>query len=142
MRYTGPPMTLGNMRANGVHTIAAYCQRIDCHHSARVDVSILSDEIDVPAGGVCGARPADCSARRAGRTGTRRRRDGRFADPGHRPIRSPTVMPDGRGHEVSKCGLRNSRSEKLRFPFSFGAKPQSRSDSSPTHSATTTTLRY
>jgi hypothetical protein len=42
-------MTLGNMRANGVHTIAAYCQRIDCHHSARVDVSILSDEIDVPA---------------------------------------------------------------------------------------------
>jgi hypothetical protein len=42
-------MTLGNMRANGVRTIAAYCQRIDCQHSAVVDVSNLSDEIDVPA---------------------------------------------------------------------------------------------
>ena len=25
MRYTGPPMTLGNMRENGVRTLATWC---------------------------------------------------------------------------------------------------------------------
>jgi len=49
MRPAYSPMTLGNMRANGVRTIAAYCQRVDCHHSAVVDVSALSDDAAVPA---------------------------------------------------------------------------------------------
>lgn len=49
MRPAYSPMTLGNMRANGVRTIAAYCQRVGCHHAAMVDVPILSDVIEVPA---------------------------------------------------------------------------------------------
>jgi len=30
--YTGPPMTLGNMRANGVRTLDAWCLARGCHH--------------------------------------------------------------------------------------------------------------
>jgi hypothetical protein len=32
-------MTLGNMRANGVHTLAVYCENWRCHHHAALDVS-------------------------------------------------------------------------------------------------------
>jgi hypothetical protein len=49
MRHTSPPMTLGNMRANGVRTIAAYCQSSNCYHSGVVSVSDLSDDVEVPA---------------------------------------------------------------------------------------------
>jgi hypothetical protein len=47
-----PPMTLGNMRANGVRTIAAYCQ--GCHHQAVLDQAVLDveaypDETPVPS---------------------------------------------------------------------------------------------
>ena len=31
-RYTGPPMTLGNLRANGVRSLDVSCS--ECHHSA------------------------------------------------------------------------------------------------------------
>jgi hypothetical protein len=37
MRYSGPPMTLGNMRANGARVLAVYCER--CRHDAPSDVS-------------------------------------------------------------------------------------------------------
>jgi hypothetical protein len=35
-RYRGPPMTLGNMRANGVRSLAVYCWA--CHHKAVLGV--------------------------------------------------------------------------------------------------------
>jgi hypothetical protein len=31
-RYRGPPMTLGNMRENGMRSLAVYCWA--CHHQA------------------------------------------------------------------------------------------------------------
>ena len=35
----GTPMTLGNMRANGIQSLGIYCARIDYHHAAALDVS-------------------------------------------------------------------------------------------------------
>ena len=35
-------MTLGNMRANGVRSLAAWCVGRDCHHDGVVDVEHLS----------------------------------------------------------------------------------------------------
>jgi hypothetical protein len=32
MRYTGPPMTLDNMRANGMQTLAAWCLGRGCDY--------------------------------------------------------------------------------------------------------------
>src|SRR5271166_6111228 len=40
-RYDGPPMTLGNMRANGVRTLDAWCLGRDCHHHRVLDVSAM-----------------------------------------------------------------------------------------------------
>jgi hypothetical protein len=37
MRYCGPPITLGNMAANGMRVLAVYCER--CHHDTLLDVS-------------------------------------------------------------------------------------------------------
>ena len=42
------PMTLGNMRANGVRTLAAWCSGRDCHHSGVVDVERYGDDVPVP----------------------------------------------------------------------------------------------
>jgi DNA-directed RNA polymerase subunit RPC12/RpoP len=42
----GPPMTLGNMRANGVRAVIATCQA--CGHKADVNVDALSPLIYVP----------------------------------------------------------------------------------------------
>jgi hypothetical protein len=53
-------MTLGNMRANGVRTLAVWCSGRGCHHSI-LDVSKFSDDVPVPSFGprmvctVCGA---------------------------------------------------------------------------------------
>jgi hypothetical protein len=41
------PMTLGNMRANGVHTLAVWCHR--CNHQTVFDVNSYSDDVPVPA---------------------------------------------------------------------------------------------
>ena len=38
MHYTDPPMTLGNMRENGVHTLAAWCLGRGCNHFRVLDV--------------------------------------------------------------------------------------------------------
>ncbi len=45
------PMTLGNMRANGVRTLAAWCSGRDCHHIAVVNVERYGDDVPVPSFG-------------------------------------------------------------------------------------------
>ena len=58
-------MTLGNMRAHGVHTLSIYCGAIYCHHAAVLDVSAYANDLTVPSFGprmvctVCGAIGAD-----------------------------------------------------------------------------------
>jgi hypothetical protein len=42
----GPPMTLGNMRENGVRSVIATCQA--CGHKADVNVDALPESIVVP----------------------------------------------------------------------------------------------
>jgi hypothetical protein len=69
MREPPQPMTLGNMRENGVRALAVYCER--CHHDAVIDVSDYADDVPVPAFGprmVC--TRAALSALTRGRTGT------------------------------------------------------------------------
>jgi len=64
-RYIGRPMTLGNMRQNGVRLIAVYCLGRRCDHQAVLDVNHLPDEIEVPTLGprmvctACGLIGAD-----------------------------------------------------------------------------------
>ncbi len=41
------PMTLGNMRANGVRSLIVYCMA--CHRSAVLDVDGYADGVPVPA---------------------------------------------------------------------------------------------
>jgi hypothetical protein len=71
----GPPMTLANMRANGVHAVSAACEA--CGHKADVNVDALPETLAVPKAGqrlrcsACGGktiltRPAWHTARRAG----------------------------------------------------------------------------
>jgi hypothetical protein len=63
-RLTGPPMTLGNMRANGVRSLDVCCWL--CHHRAIPSADPWPDHVPVPSFGprmVCtrcgilGARP-------------------------------------------------------------------------------------
>src|SRR5947209_15430703 len=46
-RYTGPPMDLANMRANGVRSLSVGC--LDCHHQAVVNVDHLPGHLAVPS---------------------------------------------------------------------------------------------
>jgi len=48
-RYDGPPMTLGNMRANGVRSLDAWCLGRDCHHHRVLDVSAMGHDVPVPS---------------------------------------------------------------------------------------------
>ena len=48
-RYDGPPMTLGNMRANRVRTLDAWCLARGCNHHSVVDVNALPDDVPVPS---------------------------------------------------------------------------------------------
>jgi hypothetical protein len=63
--YTGPPMTLGNMRDNGVQRLDVSCW--ECHHKAVLDVDGYGDDVLVPSFGPrlvctkCGA--IGCDAR-------------------------------------------------------------------------------
>lgn len=58
-------MTLGNMRENGVRSLAITCGAIWCHHQAVLDASTFADDVTVPSFGlrvvctVCGAIGAD-----------------------------------------------------------------------------------
>jgi ABC-type hemin transport system substrate-binding protein len=45
----GPPITLANMRRNGVHAVIATCQA--CGHKADVNVDALAQTIVVPETG-------------------------------------------------------------------------------------------
>ena len=48
MRPFSPPMTLGNMRANGVRTLGVWCSGLGwCHHGV-VDVERYGDDVPVP----------------------------------------------------------------------------------------------
>ena len=48
-RYRGPPMTLGNMRANGVRSLTVSC--LICHHRAVLAVDTWPDHVPVPSFG-------------------------------------------------------------------------------------------
>jgi hypothetical protein len=48
-RYRGPPMTLANMRENGVRSLSVTCEL--CHHEAAMNVDAFGDAIPVPAFG-------------------------------------------------------------------------------------------
>jgi hypothetical protein len=55
-RYHGPPMTLGNMRANGIRCLSVYCSC--CHHQVTFNVDHMPDAVEVPSIGprmVCNA---------------------------------------------------------------------------------------
>jgi hypothetical protein len=43
-----PPMTIGNMRSQGVRSVSAYCQSINCGHEAAFNVDAWPDELPVP----------------------------------------------------------------------------------------------
>jgi hypothetical protein len=43
------PMTLGNMRVNGVHTLAVYGQL--CNHASVLDVNHYADDVPMPSFG-------------------------------------------------------------------------------------------
>ena len=51
MTYPSPPMTLGNMRANGVHSLAIHCGGHFCWHQTTLHVSNYPDHVPVPAFG-------------------------------------------------------------------------------------------
>jgi len=46
-RYTGPAMTLANMRANGVHSLSVSC--VLCHHAATLSADPWRDDVPVPS---------------------------------------------------------------------------------------------
>jgi len=48
-RYTGPPMTLGNMRPNRIHSLDAWCLARGCNRHSVVDVNALPDDVPVPS---------------------------------------------------------------------------------------------
>jgi hypothetical protein len=48
-RYRGPPMTLANMRVNGVRSLSVTCEV--CHHEAVMNVDRFGNAIPVPAFG-------------------------------------------------------------------------------------------
>jgi DNA-directed RNA polymerase subunit RPC12/RpoP len=71
----GPPMSLANMRANGVRAVTATCQA--CGREADVNVDALPENVHVPqvarrlrcsqcGGKLINTRPAWHTARRAG----------------------------------------------------------------------------
>jgi hypothetical protein len=41
-------MTLGNMRANGVHTLSVWCLGRGCNHQRVIDVQSYGDDVAVP----------------------------------------------------------------------------------------------
>ena len=67
-------VTLGNMLANGVRTLAAWCSNVTCQHEAIVIVDSLPDDVFVPSLGPrmrceqCGQFGADVRPNWAERT--------------------------------------------------------------------------
>jgi len=50
-RPSAKPMSLGNMRQNGVRTLAAWCSARGCNHQAVIDVEQFGDDVPVPSFG-------------------------------------------------------------------------------------------
>jgi hypothetical protein len=66
-------MTLGNMRANGVRSLAVSCHL--CHHEAVLSADSWPDDVPVPTFGPAWCAPAAASsALTQGRTGGSNRR--------------------------------------------------------------------
>jgi hypothetical protein len=60
-------MTLGNMRANGVRTLAIYCDARACNHErVLVDLSTYPDDVPVPSFGPRMVRGLRRNRRRCG----------------------------------------------------------------------------
>jgi hypothetical protein len=59
----GPPMTLGNMRRQGVRTLIGYCLNDACRHQAVIDVLNYPDDVEIPSWRAkcskCGGRRVD-----------------------------------------------------------------------------------
>jgi len=51
MQIVRSPMTLGNMRENGVLTLAAWCLGRGCDHYRVLDVSGYANDVTVPSFG-------------------------------------------------------------------------------------------
>ena len=49
MQQPPNPMTLDNMRANGVWALVVWCTNITCRHEAIVNVDSLGDDVPVPS---------------------------------------------------------------------------------------------
>ena len=49
MTQLPPPMTLGNMRANGVRSVIVCCTNTTCRHEAIVNVDSIGDDVPVPS---------------------------------------------------------------------------------------------
>jgi hypothetical protein len=45
-------MTIGNMRENGVRSLAITCGALCCHHQAVLDVGAFADDVVVPSFGL------------------------------------------------------------------------------------------
>jgi hypothetical protein len=82
---SGPPMTLANMRKNGVRAVTATCQA--CGHQADVSVDALPETLTVPETGKrfrCGSCGGKTIATRPAWHTSQRR-----GVPGYRPERPP-----------------------------------------------------
>ena len=44
-KYSSQPMTMANMRRNGVRRLLIYCNGFRCWHSATIDADFLADEV-------------------------------------------------------------------------------------------------
>lgn len=47
--HSSGPVTLSDMRREGVHTLLVYCDRLDCHHSATLNADRWPGDVPVPA---------------------------------------------------------------------------------------------
>jgi hypothetical protein len=77
------PMTLGNMRRNGVRSLAIHCGALDCHHQAVLEVDRYSDNVQ------CHRSARECGAPSAETEGLTRARIGW----GRRDGSSPSDLP-------------------------------------------------
>jgi hypothetical protein len=108
-------MTLGNMRHNGVRTLAIYCGGRWCNHSATCDVSAYPDCVPVPFFGprmvctVCGAIGADARPNGTRETSKRQSR-GRAARPSECPLLPESGQTIAMQRLSAKCQQQTSRS--------------------------------
>ena len=103
--YTGPPMTLANMREQGVRSLSLTCEL--CHHAATMNVDRFADTIAVPGFGprmVCTSWHYRCirSAQLAGASCARELHRPAMAD--EWPRRESGLPSDRWGNRPRACG--------------------------------------